>query len=565
MHERVSESVRSEHLDHHGIVAGICKDLGIQKKIDALIPTSSKRRIVSCGTAVVGMIINGLGFSNRRLYLSPQFFKNKPIDALFDNKNLYASDMNSEALGRALDEVADYGESRLFAQVSTEIALEQGMMGSLNHLDSTSFSLQGNYESAASEGVVEVVHGYSKDHRSDLKQVILSMVVNGPAALPVWMEALDGNRSDRESFLETIQKMERFRKEIHLKDPQRWVSDSALYSQKHLLANNDVLWLCRVPETLKEAQEWVATPAERLSWKEHQEGYLSTEGTSDYGGIPQRWVMIYSPQAAQRERATLQKKLIQEERSLEKDLWHLGNQLFNCQKDAQHAVDMFQKQHPFFQIETQLKEEKKHSKSGRPSAGKKAQVVGYRTQSTVTRQSSVIEAHLHSKGRFILACNDMNPLYQAEHFLTDYKNQQTVERGFRMLKDPWFMVDSFFLKSQRRIQALMMVMTLCLLVYNFAQYKLRTILKEQNETLPNQLKKQVQNPTLRWVFQIFEGIDVITFFDHDSYRTRRLVTNISPLRLKIINLLGGSIPHIYGMDHLLHGIAITGRPYVGTS
>jgi transposase len=48
-----------------------------------------------------------------------------------------------------------------------------------------------------------------------------------------------------------------------------------------------------------------------------------------------------------------------------------------------------------------------------------------------------------------------------------------VESGFRFLKDPWFMVDSVFLKSPQRISALMVVMTLCLLVYNIAQYNLR--------------------------------------------------------------------------------------------
>lgn len=74
--------------------------------------------------------------------------------------------------------------------------------------------------------------------------------------------------------------------------------------------------------------------------------------------------------------------------------------------------------------------------------------------------------------------------------LEEYKSQQKVEGGFRFLKDPWFMVDSIFLKSPLRIEALMMVMTtLCLLVYNVAQYRLREALKGKNETLPNQLNK----------------------------------------------------------------------------
>jgi len=37
---------------------------------------------VSVGTATVAMVLNGLGFSNRRLYLVPQFFENKPVQRL---------------------------------------------------------------------------------------------------------------------------------------------------------------------------------------------------------------------------------------------------------------------------------------------------------------------------------------------------------------------------------------------------------------------------------------------------------------------------------------------------
>ncbi len=100
----------------------------------------------------------------------------------------------------------------------------------------------------------------------------------------------------------------------------------------------------------------------------------------------------------------------------------------------------------------------------------------------------VIEQDLHRKGRFIIATNnlDKNTLSD-EALFAAYKEQQGVERCFRFLKEPWFMVDSFFVKKRQRIEALMMVMTLCLLVYNYARHKLRKSLNLANETLPNQL------------------------------------------------------------------------------
>jgi transposase len=90
-----------------------------------------------------------------------------------------------------------------------------------------------------------------------------------------------------------------------------------------------------------------------------------------------------------------------------------------------------------------------------------------------------------------------------EELLKAYKDQQKVERGFRFLKDPMFMASTFFLKSRKRIMALMMVMTLCLLVYAALEHRIREALDINNETLPNQKGKPVSSPTARWVFQFF--------------------------------------------------------------
>lgn len=72
-----TEDYHNERLDHLGIVAGICQEVGLAAWLDALAPT--QQRVVSYGTATVAMILNGLGFSNRQLYLVPQFFENKPV------------------------------------------------------------------------------------------------------------------------------------------------------------------------------------------------------------------------------------------------------------------------------------------------------------------------------------------------------------------------------------------------------------------------------------------------------------------------------------------------------
>ena len=74
------ESYLNERLDHLGIVTGVCREIGLANWLDAQEPEN--RQQVSVGTATVAMVLNGLGFSNRQLYLVPQFFANKPVEHL---------------------------------------------------------------------------------------------------------------------------------------------------------------------------------------------------------------------------------------------------------------------------------------------------------------------------------------------------------------------------------------------------------------------------------------------------------------------------------------------------
>lgn len=94
----------------------------------------------------------------------------------------------------------------------------------------------------------------------------------------------------------------------------------------------------------------------------------------------------------------------------------------------------------------------------------------------------------------------------------------------------------------------MMIMTLTLLVYNVGQYWLREKLKKEKTKLPNQLGKQIQNPTLRWIFQIMEGVGVVRFYDETlTHIVQELITNLNELRRKIINLFGGTTMKLYGL------------------
>jgi transposase len=112
---------------------------------------------------------------------------------------------------------------------------------------------------------------------------------------------------------------------------------------------------------------------------------------------------------------------------------------------------------------------------------------------------SQITAQRRRCGTFILAANVLEQLSMND-LIREYKAQQVTERGFRFLKDPLFFASSVFLKSRERIEALGVIMALCLLVYNLGQRQIRQALSQTKSTISNQLGKPTDSPTLRYVF-----------------------------------------------------------------
>ncbi|MEG4288210.1 IS1634 family transposase [Microcoleus sp. C2C3] len=146
--------------------------------------------------------------------------------------------------------------------------------------------------------------------------------------------------------------------------------------------------------------------------------------------------------------------------------------------------------------------------------------------------ASAIGKEITASGKFILATNvletkQLNP----DDMIVKYKEQQSTERGFGFLKDPLFFTDSVFLKSPERIEALALVMSLCLLVYTLGQRLLRHNLQRTNSTIKNQLGKPTNRPTLRWIFQIFQTIHLV------SIQGTQQIYNFNDERIAILNLL----------------------------
>jgi transposase len=567
------KNVSSQNLDHLGLIASTIDDMGLIPLIDAYLPLNKKfGSKVSHGHRVASMILNGLGFMDYRLYMFPEFMANKPVERLL-GEGMKAEYFNDDALGRTLDCLDEYGTMKLFSELAFTIGTHLKLIRKSSHLDTTTLSVWGAYEEDNSVGAPSTktkppsitdkavatttlpaeskphpTYGYPKNGRFDLKQMVLLLATTGKAGFPLWMESHSGNMSDKVSLQAAAERMHAFYTELKRADDHLFVMDSAGYDA--CLKNEQTfLWLSRVPETHTFAREKLSLADADVPWKTcGMSGYKRHVETVVYKGVRQRWALVFSEKAYEREAKTVDKNIIKEKEALDKACAKLMSCDYGCEKDARKALKAFEKTMKYHKVGSHsIDEIHKYKGRGRPKVGEEKQFSHVRVTVTLVPDEERITLKKRQKGRFILATNQLDgAALRDEEILSEYKEQSKTESGFHFIKDNAFEVSSIFLKKPERISALMMIMTLCLMVYNVAQHKLREALKQANEEVPHQLKgKTTQKPTMRWVCQLFNGVSVVVI--NRLKHCQEIVTNVKDVLTRIIQFFGKRACDIYGV------------------
>lgn len=498
-----TEEFESKNLDHLGIIAGIIDEIGIVEKINEIFLIDSREKI-NTGEVVKAIILNGLGFVSKPLYLFSQFFEDKAIEHLLGS-GIKAEDLNDDKLGRVMDKLYKYGLTEIFLIIALSVVKKYGISTKYSHLDSTSLHLHGEYNSCQSssekeigisrENPIVIKQGYSRDHRPDLKQCILDLIVSSDGDIPLFFRGASGNESDKAVFAHILVE---YNKQIDFESIM--VDDSALYSENNLKLMSNMKWISRVPITIKKAKNLMKGFTSNDLESSEMKGYSYQDSKVTYAGIEQRWLLVESTERNKSDLQKLTQKISEEFLKISKELVKLAKNEFAQQSLAEIKIQ---------ELATQLKY---HQISDLQITSKlnKEQTVVYQISAKFTENQELITQHQNSCGRFILATNILETTeLEPSEILRIYKEQQSTERGFRFIKDPLFFADSLFVKNPERVETMMMLMSLCLLVYNLGQRQLRIALKTQKTTVKNQLKKDTQSPTLRWIFQCFQGIHLM--------------------------------------------------------
>jgi transposase len=324
------------------------------------------------------------------------------------------------------------------------------------------------------------------------------------------------------------------------------VFDSGGYSQANMKRYNEakIKWISRVPETSTEAKK--ALQEESTPWQELSDG--SGKYRTCVMDLPQgkeRWVIVRTEMGEKVARTQMEKKVKKAKAQWEKKLWHLSKQEFSCQNDADSAWEQAIKGKPTFLVVNYTYQEKGYyDQKGRPKKDAVPDSTVWHLIPTLSVDQEEVEVQIKKQASFILATNVLDEkTLPPEQVRLVYKDQGGAERGSRFLKDPLFLASSIFVKKPERVIALSFIMVLCLLVYRLAEHLLRCQLTASSQTVPNQVNKPTDRPTMRWIFQCFEGIDLLHI--RAGSRRQTQILGLQPLHQRILRLLGTAFCQIY--------------------
>ncbi len=545
------------HVGSAPLIANFCDELELSDIIDRIVRWDPKQCRTSPGTLIKGLVINVLS-GRKALYRVEEYFSEQDVELLFGS-GIEADAFNDDALGRALDKVADANPKQIFGNLVLSAVTKHEIKLTSVHADTTSKSVYGIYEDSQpseDEDNLFITYGYSKDHRADLKQFMYGLITNNEG-IPLYGELRAGNSSDKTWNNEVLNKLHEILPAVD-KD-SIYIADSALITKDNLavLQSQKVRFISRLPETFGMAEEvkqwawktgrWITLGA--VSQKKNASQYQAQSTIRELDGQRYRFITFHSSNLDARKEKTITRRIEKEREKLDKDCRELGKRVFYCKADAHKEWQLFLKERSniLHDLTGNIREETTvKRKAGRPKADSQPDTeTTYCLEAEVKPPSEELIADLRAKAStFILMTNILaEQELSALDILKEYKEQTAVEVRFRFLKDPTF-IDGIYVKTPDRVMALGYIFLMALLIFSLLERRVRKNLKKENEILIIPGKKKSDSPTGTMILAMLSSIHVARMI-FDNMIVRRLPKNLINNQIRRLLVLAGFDETIY--------------------
>jgi transposase len=538
--------------------------LGLERQLERFVPTADQRTRIPHAQAL-GVLLRSILVERVALYRQEE--QVSLYDAgLFGLGDSAAPTLSDDRVGRGLDRLFDADRQALLTEVTLALGRRFDVSFERFHNDSTTVRFCGQYAGPAHRSIrgrkpAYITHGFSKDHRPDLKQLLFVLTTSDDGHVPVGFRVLDGNVNDTRTHVETWDELRR----ITGKADFLYVADSKLCALEPLdhidrKGGHLITVLPRSRGEDRDFRRWIQDHEPDWETVIDQENPRGQDKPRDVWrawrsklpsreGWPIIWVFssVLALHQAERRRGRIQRA----EQQLEVLSQQLANARTRLRKRSKlHArlkeilVDLNVTRYLHVDVHTDELHEHRQVKRGRPGPNTTyRRIVKKRYRIEWHVREDVIEQERKHDGMYPLLTNDRS-LTPAE-VLHHHKRQPCLEKRFTQLKDVWE-IAPVFLKNTGRVEALFFVYALAMIVQALIERELRQAMaREEIESLPLYPEERPsKQPTAMLVMRLFAPLERHVILA-DGVPVKTVPPKLSPLQKQVLKLLGvpGSAYH----------------------
>jgi transposase len=509
--------VKSFYDGKAGLITGLSQQVGLDTIFNTHLEQHLGRPVdVPYGVLAQLMLIN-IADDHHPLSRMDDYYKNKDLESLFGQPVDYKK-LNDDRFGGLLDAMIEAGCASLLSDISVSAFKRYGIKLTNVNFDTTSKVMWGEY--VTDEGIIgaiDITFGYSKQKRFDKKQIKFSLGTT--QGICIDGKVLSGNLDDKRFNIDNLDRAAELRERFESASEEFfYIADSAAFTIEFLnkARTLGIEVITRMPDNIKETKVALQYAYEHLDLLEKVEIPTSTEPSvyrvyesqCIYQDIPLKMAVCYSEKLKTQKEKTVEKWVKKETSDIEKLIKSLKDRNFACQEDAELEIAKLNKQNfeklTYHQVSIEM-DSSTLRRRGRPSKDPNSDITGiaYTLNFSVKRDEAAIQAKLEKECLFVVVSTKMT--MSAVEILLEYKTQSAVERKFQFLKSPQF-INSFFLDSPKRVEALGYLLLILMLLLSVAEFVVRRELAKDKAIVIGPGKVKMSRPSLIAIYRIFFSV-----------------------------------------------------------
>ena len=446
-----------------------------------------------------------------------------PLDAkqlgLEPDASLYIQD---DRIGKGLFKFYRARHKDVFFRLALRVIKIFRLDCSRIHHDTTTVTFAGKYVGWSVQELL--TYGKNKDHRPDLKQLVLGLSVTGDGAVPIAHQIYSGNQTDDRLHPANHKALQKLLQRVDF----IYVADSKLATEENLrtISACQGLFVSVMPRTWKaDATFRARVQRGEISWKHllsrrnnrnpdsKLDRYYVAEG--DYHtshGYQLHW--IRSTQKAEQDAETRARRLQRAFEELRKVQSKINTYRLKSRQQIVQRVEALRKQEHCetlitYELHATREYQRVYRKKGRPSQDTPYKLVWKQVYSlSFAVDAEAVKTEQTTDGVFPLITNLDPQTHPAKKVLEIYKFQPFLETRHAQLKT-YQEIAPVYLKKPERVVAFLHIHVMALMVAALIERKLRLAMRQQGiNSLPIYPEdRPCKSPTMFDIVRLFRNVE----------------------------------------------------------